>query len=141
MPVVPFAPLAPAAPKLPDVAPEFMAMAAAGMEQAGRLYHQVGMNEAFDKTYSDTILNKNVPEYKLPRDSQFDGKYKIREDMEEPEQGKNFETLYKQLGKHLDLAEDDYLLLYTEKGNQFWYRRDNNKEPGFRLVPRPEGMS
>ena len=38
MPVVPFAPVAPAAPKLPDVAPEFMAMAAAGMEQAGRLY-------------------------------------------------------------------------------------------------------
>ena len=60
------------------------------------------------------------------------------EEPERPEQGKDFETLYKQLEDSKDKVKPGNLLrLYDKKGNDFYYKRDDNLEHGFSWHPKP----
>lgn len=60
------------------------------------------------------------------------------EEAERPEQGKNFETLYKQLEDNRSKVKPGNLLrLFDKNGNVFYYKRDDNFEHGFSWHPKP----
>lgn len=60
------------------------------------------------------------------------------EEAARPEQGQNFQTLYQQLRDNKDKVKPGNLLrLFDKKGNDFYYKRDDDYEHGFRWHPKP----
>jgi hypothetical protein len=85
----------------------------------------------------DDILNKTPPKYSLPRESTFGGQ-PIIEDTMSDDIGLNFEHLYEKLNSLKDkLPVGGKVILYNERGNQFWYERRDDYIKGFREMMRP----